>query len=140
MLQPRPGNRFGGLAQVGQFPLQPVALPLDRLGLIAAGQLQLLLELLELSAALTLLFQGLGQGLAAAGADLQAHTAAHLQLGRALNPAPFSAGQDFPVELDRPVGSQHLQPRCHRFTAGSGLREGLLGLAELPHLLRRDLR
>ena len=59
MLQARPGNRFGGLAQVVEFALQSGALPLDRFRLIAAVELELLLQLLELLATLPLLLEGL---------------------------------------------------------------------------------
>jgi hypothetical protein len=58
LLKPRPGDRLGGLTQVVELALQSSALPLDRFRLIAAVQLELLLQLLELLATLPLLLEG----------------------------------------------------------------------------------
>ena len=121
LLQPCPGNRFGGLTQVGQFPFQSLPLSLDRFGLIAAAQLELLLQLLELRSAELLLLQRLGERLAAARGDLNAHPCPNIEFRCGFQAAPFTTGQQLSVERDRLIGSQHLQPGGHRFASGGGL-------------------
>ena len=79
LIQSLPGDGGSVAAQVGQFTLQLLPLLGDCFGGVTIRQLPGLEQASQLAFGLEAFGAGIGQGLAAAGADLKLHARAHLQ-------------------------------------------------------------
>ena len=140
LIQSLPGNGGSVAAQVGQFTLQPLPLLGDQFSGIAIRQLHGLEKPSQLVFGLEALGAGCGQGLAAAGADLQLHARAHLQPAGLHQPGFAAIQQRFAIKQHRLIGPEQRHRGRHRLTAGPGFPQATLRLAQFLQSLGGDRR
>ena len=94
----------------------------------------------QLAFGLEALGAGVGQGFAAAGADLQLHARAHLQPAGLHEPGFAATQQRLTIEQHRLFGPEQRHRGRHRLTAGPGFPQATLRLAQFLQPLGRDRR